>query len=194
MGLKSDLASCVRDMYQLGLTTSVSGNQSVRTGEWIWITPSAVPRYDMRASDLVRVCALSGKAMGNRRPSIETELHVRIYQACPQINAIIHTHSPFTIAVSISEEFPHVIEEARLVVGTPSVIPNSPSGSSELARAVAAEFAKGVAAVVVKNHGVVAAAASLPGARAIIESLEEWSKILIPSRVLGGPKALLESD
>lgn len=118
-------------------------------------------------------------------------MHKRIYNVCPLINAIIHTHSPFTIAVSISSGFSHVIEEAKIVVGNPVVIENKPSGSDELAESVARAFDNGARAVVVKNHGVVGAGTDLHHARAIIESLEEWAKILTIARVFGGVRDYL---
>jgi L-fuculose-phosphate aldolase len=127
----------------------------------------------------------TGKAIGRRKPSIESGMHRKIYQLCPNILSIVHTHSPFTVAVSLCSEFRHVIEEAELVVGSPSVISNKPSGSGELALAVANEFRDGAKAVVVKNHGVVAGAPNIQQARAIVESLEEWSKILAISNMFG---------
>lgn len=157
----------------MGLTTSVSGNHSVRAGNSLWITPSGVPRYKMSASDLVRVDLKTGRAAG-RKPSIELDMHRSIYNVRPDVNAIVHTHSPFTIGVSISAKFRHVIEEAKIVVGEPAVIANRPSGSAELAKAVSDEFRKGARVVVIKNHGVVAGGRDMHHARAVAESLEEW--------------------
>lgn len=157
----------------------------------MWITPSGVPRYSMRPSDLVRINLRTGMRSEKARPSIEAGMHMKIYAARQDVSAIVHTHSPYTIAVSISSDFVHVIEEAKLVVDNPVVIPHSPSGSQALAESVAVAFANGANAAVIKNHGVVAAAANIHAARAIIESLEEWSKILVLSKVLGGPSELL---
>jgi L-fuculose-phosphate aldolase len=130
----------------------------------MWITPSGVPRYRMRAGDLVMVDLKTGSAAG-RKPSIEVEMHRSIYGARPNVNAILHTHSPFTIGVSISAKFRHVIEEAKIVVGEPAIIANRPSGSAELAKAVSEEFRKGARVVVIKNHGVVAGGADIRRAR-----------------------------
>ncbi|MEW6605360.1 MAG: class II aldolase/adducin family protein [Thermoproteota archaeon] len=182
-----ELVDCVKSLYAMGLTTSVSGNHSIRTGGWMWITPSGVPRYKMRSADLVRVNLMTGKIVGKIKPSIELEMHRNIYSSRPDINAIVHTHSPFTIGVSISSKFRHVIEEAKLVIGDPAIIANSPSGSAALAKAVSEEFKKGVKVVVIKNHGVVAGGSNLEHARAIVESLEEWAKILTVAQVFGGP-------
>lgn len=152
----------------------------------MWITPSGVPRYRMRASDLVKVDLKTGRAVSRSRPSMELGMHRNIYNARPDIKAIVHTHSPFTIGVSISAKFRHVIEEARMVAGDPAVIANRPSGSVELAEAVSDGFRKGAKVVIIKNHGVVAGGRDIHHARAIAESLEEWSKILTVAQVFGG--------
>jgi L-fuculose-phosphate aldolase len=184
---KRDLVECVKSLYTIGLTTSVSGNHSVRVRDrWIWITPSGLPRYRMRADDLVRIDLKTGKVVAGRKPSVELNMHMDIYNSRPDINAIVHAHSPFTIGISISSEFRHVIEEAKIVVGEPAVIANRPSGSIELAEAVSGEFKKGARAVVVKNHGVIAGGIDIHHARAIVESLEEWAKILTVARIFGG--------
>lgn len=190
---KRDLVECVKSLYTIGLTTSVSGNHSIRDRDrWIWITPSGVPRYRMRADDLVRIELKTGKVVAGRKPSVELNMHMDIYSSRPDINAIVHAHSPFTIGISISSEFRQVIEEAKIVVGEPAVIANRPSGSIELAEAVSGEFKRGARAVVVKNHGVIAGGMDIHHARAIVESLEEWAKILTVARIFGGVRDYLD--
>jgi L-fuculose-phosphate aldolase len=188
---RKELVDCVKSLYAMGLTTSLSGNHSVRSGSSMLITPSGVPRYRMRTSDLVKVDLKTGRASG-RKPSIELEMHRSIYGVRPDINAIVHTHSPFTIGVSISAKFRHIIEEAKMVVGEPAVISNRPSGSAELAKAVSDEFREGSRVVVIKNHGVVAGGSDINHARAIVESLEEWAKILTVAQVFGGASDWLD--
>ena len=75
------------------------------------------------------------------------------------------------------------------MVGSPSIIKNYPSGSIELAREVTKIFGRGKSkAVIIRNHGVVAIGKDIDEARAVVESLEEWSKILTVSEIFGGPK------
>lgn len=189
---KRDLVECVKSLYTIGLTTSISGNHSIRVRDrWMWITPSGVPRYRMRTDDLVRIDLKTGKVVAGRKPSMELNMHMNIYSSRPDINAIVHAHSPFTIGISISSEFRHVIEEGKIVVGELAVIANRPSGSIELAEAVSVEFKKGAHAVVVKNHGVIAGGIDIHHARAIVESLEEWAKILTVARIFGGVRDYL---
>jgi L-fuculose-phosphate aldolase len=127
---KVELVNCVKDLYWMGLTTSISGNHSVRFGNrWMWITPSGISRYKIHSNHLVKVHLKTSKVLGNLRPSIELNLHRNIYNKREDVNAIVHTHSPFTIGVSISStRFQHVIEEAKIVVGQPVIISNKPSG------------------------------------------------------------------
>ena len=52
----SKLVQCVRELYGLGLTSSISGNHSIRFGnDMMLITPTGIPRYSLKASDLVRI-------------------------------------------------------------------------------------------------------------------------------------------
>ena len=178
----------------MGLTTSVSGNHSVRfRNNWMWITPTGVSRYKIQANHLVKVHLKTGKPSSKIRPSIEFNLHRNIYNKRHDVNAIVHTHSPFTIGVSISSKFRHIIEEAQIVVGEPVVISNKPSGSNDLAESVSLEFQResSVRVVVIQNHGVVAIGKDIHHARAVVEALEEWSKILTVSEIFGGARDYL---
>ena len=191
MNSKKELVECVKNLYWMGLTTSVSGNHSVRFRNiWMWITPSGISRYNIDSNHLVKVNLKTSKVFGSTRPSIELNLHKNIYNKREDVNAIVHTHSSFTIGVSISSRrFRHVIEEAKIVVGQPVIIPNKPSGSKDLAESVAAAFRRtATRAVIIKNHGVVAVGKDIHQARAVVESLEEWAKILTISKIFGGAR------
>jgi L-fuculose-phosphate aldolase len=196
----------------MGHTSSVSGNQSIRIPgkKSMWITPSGVPRYNLKKKDLVKVGLENGTILGggggggskisdknssNRlKPSIEWRMHASIYNKLLKVNAIVHTHSPYTIAIAISvNDFQHIIEEAKIIVGNPILLSNSPSGSIDLADAVSKAFEehKEARAVIIRNHGVVSIGNGVYQARAVIESLEEWAKILTISKIFDGPKNLL---
>jgi L-fuculose-phosphate aldolase len=159
----------------------------------MWITPSGISRYKMKANYLVKVNLKTGEIFGNISPSIEFNLHRNIYNKRNDVNAIVHTHSPFTIGVSISSKFRHVIEEAKIVVGEPVMIPNKPSGSNDLAESVSLAFQRddSIKVVVIKNHGIVAVGKDIHQARAVVEALEEWAKILTISEIFGGPREYL---
>ena len=184
MQLKTELLNCVKELYTNGLNTSVSGNHSVRfNGIWMWITPSEVPRYKTKTTDLVKINMKTKEIFGKRKPSREWVMHKQIYENT-SAGAIVHCHSPYTLGISISSKFEDVIEEAKIIVGDPVVIENVPSGTIELASTVAGCFRNTkVRAVIIKNHGVVAIGKDLDDARSVVESLEEWAKILTVCKI-----------
>ena len=185
----SKLVQCVRELYGLGLTSSVSGNHSIRIGnDLMLITPSGIPRYDLKSSDLLRINLQTGDVYGNSKPTIEWQMHRDIYRKTDS-RAVVHTHSPFTLGVAISSNFRHVIEEAKIVVGNPVIIKHLPSGSAKLAQEVSSIFGSSkTKAVIIRNHGIVAVGGDIDEARAVVESLEEWSKILTVAKIFGGAK------
>ncbi|MDP9197172.1 MAG: class II aldolase/adducin family protein [Thermoproteota archaeon] len=173
----------------MGLTSSVSGNHSIRYRDGLMmITPSGIPRYNLKTSDLVRIDLQTGSVHGNLKPTIEWQMHRDIYNKTDS-RAVVHTHSPFTLGVAISSNFRHVIEEAKFVVGNPVIIKHLPSGSAKLAQEVSNIFESSkTKAVIIRNHGVVAVGRDIDEARAVVESLEEWSKILTVAKVFGGSR------
>ena len=189
MNAASKLVQCVRELYGLGLTSSVSGNHSIRIGnDLMLITPSGIPRYNLKSSDLLRINLKTGDVYGNSRPTIEWQMHRDIYRKTDS-RAVVHTHSPFTLGVAISSNFRHVIEEAKIVVGNPVIIKHLPSGSAKLAQEVSSIFGSSkTKAVIIRNHGIVAVGGDIDEARAIVESLEEWAKILTVAKIFGGAK------
>ena len=102
--------------------------------------------------------------------------------------------APYTLALAISaEKFQHVIEEDKVVVGNPIIVINNPSGSIDLANTVSRVFEESktgedVRAVIIRNHGVVTVGNNIHQARAVVEALEEWAKILTISKIFDGPK------
>lgn len=58
------------------------------------IKPSGVDYETMKAEDMVVVSLESGEVVeGKYRPSSDTDTHLALYQAFPEIGGIVHTHS-----------------------------------------------------------------------------------------------------
>ncbi len=83
-----------------GWTPATSGNYSVRLDDGsILMTRSGVDKRKLDRDSLMRLEA-NGRAVDNGRPSAEAGLHVQIYQQFPEINAVLHVHSPTATVVS----------------------------------------------------------------------------------------------
>lgn len=98
-------------LSRAGLNVNSSGNLSVRfdspEGKGFLITPTGLPYDETEPEDLVRILFTDNgcyKAVGSRQPSSEWNLHAFLYQARPDINAVVHTHSPYATMLSALDE------------------------------------------------------------------------------------------
>ena len=92
MNFKKLIVESGKKMSGSGLTVETWGNISFRdkvTG-LVYLTPSAM-LYDTIVEDDVVVCTLDGTIVeGERKPTIETEMHLSVYRNREDVNAIIH--------------------------------------------------------------------------------------------------------
>src|SRR3546814_8618350 len=98
----------------------------------MWITPSEIPRYKIKTTDLVKINIRTKEIIGKRKPSREWVMHGEIYENT-NARAIVHCHSPYTLGISIASKFEEVIEEAKIIVDDTIIIENVHSGIVELA-------------------------------------------------------------
>lgn len=89
---------------ELGLVIFTFGNVSAADQEFgaFAIKPSGVSYRELLPENMV-VVDFDGKVIeGNLRPSSDTKTHAVLYKHCPEINAIVHTHSTYATAWSQS--------------------------------------------------------------------------------------------
>ncbi len=95
--LRQEVFDACQMLPRTGLAILTWGNVSRvdRKNEVIAIKPSGVP-YDMMKPEDIVVCDLQGRVVdGHLRPSSDLPTHVALYAAWPQVEAIVHTHSPW---------------------------------------------------------------------------------------------------
>jgi len=195
--LKRELVNSVRTLYWKGMISNAGGNQSARLpgSDKIWITPSGYPRTELEPKDLVQIDMEGNLIQGDLKPSIEVSMHLEVYRRRPDVNAVIHAHSPYTMGVAISGYLEVTHGEAAAILGEVKVVPYSHPGTLELARnvgeAVRGEGAKVPRVVILMNHGVLSVGACLHEARAFAEIMEEWARFNVAARALGGLKHVL---
>ena len=93
MDTKKKLCKIGEKMKEAGLVAACDGNISFRNPNGtIVITPSGLPKGELKPSQLL-VMDINGKVIkGEGKPSSETPLHLEIYKARLDVNAIIHAH------------------------------------------------------------------------------------------------------
>lgn len=190
--LTRELIEVARAMARQGLVIGTEGNVSARIDDRSFlITPSGMPYESLEPEDLVPVELGTGRAGGVRRPSVEWRLHAAVYEARPDLQAVVHTHSVYATALAAARRpLPPFLDELAAVFGGEvPVAPFAPSGTPELAAVAAATLGRGNA-VLLAQHGVVAAGESLSRALACAELVERAACIFLLSQLAGGTTAL----
>ncbi|MFK7846556.1 MAG: class II aldolase/adducin family protein [Rhodothermales bacterium] len=91
-------------MNNTGLNQGTSGNISVRLGDEMLITPSAIP-YNELTPPMITSMPLHGvygSWNGPHKPSTEWRFHLDILRAREHVNAVVHTHSTYATVLAIA--------------------------------------------------------------------------------------------
>ena len=177
---RQTLTEVMKKLYSRGLISIYGGNASMllRDDNALLITPSGFNKENLREEDLVKVDLLSGKVLGEGKPSSELRTHLAIYGANKEAKAVVHAHPPTLVGLcSAGFDFGVYTPEQALLVGEPGVIDFCLG--ERLAETVSALACTTCQAVVVKNHGVFAWGKDLTEAYAKIEILEEAAKMVV---------------
>jgi L-fuculose-phosphate aldolase len=184
---RREIAAVCRRLYERGLIAGPDGNVSVRVGaRRILVTPSGMPKVELRPADVVEVSLTGARGRGSGRASSELALHLRIYARRPDVRAVVHAHPPVATGFAVAgEAFPgSVLPEIILQVGEIPLVPYAQPGTEALADRCD-PYLRGHDAFLLANHGAVTVGPSLGVAHQRMESLEHTARILLTARLLG---------
>ncbi|WP_321343485.1 class II aldolase/adducin family protein [uncultured Draconibacterium sp.] len=193
---RDQIIMIIDKIYKGGLTTTSGGNISIIDDDGdVWVTPSAIDKGTLRATDIICV-KKDGSIEGRHKPSSEYPFHIAIYKCRPEIKAVIHAHPPALVSFSIVRQIPdtNVIPQAKHVCGPIGYAPYALPGSNELGDVIADEFAKGVNAVIMENHGTVVGGCDLSDAYQRFETMEFCARTLINGSTIGTPNYLSDEQ
>lgn len=163
-----------KKMVENNLTFSTGGNLSIRIDDRSFlITPSGMAYESLKERDLVVMTSEGEILKGDRKPSSEWHMHGAIYNVRPEINVLIHTHSPYVSVVSsLGEELPS-ISYLIASAGTRTVplARYETFGTKELGE-VAVEAMGDCKAVMLANHGLIAGGDTLAQAFSLAQEIE----------------------
>jgi L-ribulose-5-phosphate 4-epimerase len=194
--LKQGVARTMALLYAKNLVTPKGGNVSARLSgsNEFWITPSQQFKGGLKVRDLVKVTLGDKGSSGRLKPSVETPLHSKIYDARNDVNAVIHAHSPITLGATLAGiEIKPVTPEGVLFVGEVPVADFENPGTEDLAESVVKVIGSH-SVVVMQNHGVVAIGRDLLEALNRIEVVEMTARIMTVAHVWGGRPSLTPSQ
>jgi len=190
---RAELVSCGRTLLARGLLSQTSGNLSIRApGDRVFITPTSIEYDRIEQTDIVVVGLNGAVRSSTRRPSSETPLHCLVYETRPDVGAIVHTHSPYATTLAVlGLPIPAVHYMIAVARTTEIAIADYATyGTPELARNVRDAFGVPARAVLIANHGLVAAAPTLQEAAAVAEAVETLAGLYYRSLAIGKPVIL----
>jgi len=168
------------------------GNVSARISETtILITPAGMRKGDVQASDLLLVDRRGNQIEGRGKASTETGMHVNIYDARPDVRAIVHAHPPAATGFAAAGRgiTGCVLPEVIVGLGEVPVVPYALPGTEEVFAALAPILSRHDA-FLLANHGVVTVGTDVELAYQRMETVEQSARILLAARLLGGARSL----
>ena len=183
-------------MVKRGLTKGTGGNISIfdRESRLMMISPSGIDYDRMTAADVV-VVDLEGNTMdGDKKPSSEFPMHAIFYKKRDDLNAIVHTHSPFaTTIASLRWELPAISYLVAFSGKNVRCAEYASFGSKQLAEN-AYEAMLDRQAVLLANHGLLAGAVNIATAFTVAEEIEFCCEIYTRAKAIGEPIVLGEDE
>ena len=188
--LHQQLLTTSRRLVELGLNRGASGNASVRDGDSMLITPSALPVAEMTADSMVRM-DWQGMVLQGGKPSSEWRFHRDILAARSEIGAVVHVHSIYATTIAcLRRDVPAVHYMIAMAGGdTIRCTPYSVFGEQELSDH-ALEALQGRKACLLGNHGMIALGKDLDDALAVAVEVEFLCEIYWRTLQVGEPHIL----
>jgi L-fuculose-phosphate aldolase len=194
---RAAIVAAARELNATGLNQGTAGNISLRDGEAMLITPSGVPCQNMQPASIARMSLSdrSGAFDGPLPPSSEWRFHFDILQARPDVNAIVHTHSPYATTLSILRRDIPAVHYMIAAFGGSQIrcTEYAPFGTAELSELAVAALGSNNG-VLLGNHGAIATGADLAKAMWRAVELENLAKFYYLAQLAGAPVILSDEE
>jgi ribulose-5-phosphate 4-epimerase/fuculose-1-phosphate aldolase len=185
--LRDQLAHVGYDVVQAGLVCGSGGNLSARIPDedacWVTASGAWLDRLSRTTFAPVRISDGSPAVVGalpppRIEPSSELALHLALYRARPDVNAVIHLHPQTALLLdALGEHVRIVTTDHAFYLRRVSTVPFRLPGSTELASLTAAMAADGTDCLVLSQHGCVVMADSVELAHKRARNLEEAANL-----------------
>ncbi len=178
---KDALIRSARRCFDLRLQTNAGGNLSVRLSgaDAIVIKPSGVGFAECTRDNL-QIVHLDGRIETSAfKPSKDLDFHLDLYRIRPDINAIVHCHSPWATGyASAGIEIPCLTVQTIEKIGRMPLIPLSANGGPQTEVEISPVFRDpSVRAAVLANHGTIGVGPTLTAAQYLAEIIEETAHV-----------------
>lgn len=191
--LRAEMTSIAHRTYAAGLVAATDGNLSHRLdGDRLLISPTGVCLGEIKPEDFVRVDLRGDPIAGETgRPTSEGQMHVAVYAARSDVNAVLHAHPPVTLGFSIAGESLAgcVLPEVVVGLGTIPTLDYTTPTTAATAEVVGKMIIRRDA-LILDRHGTVTVAGTMTEAFHKLDKVEHTAKITLAAKQLGKVRTL----
>jgi len=194
--LRQELSTFARRILAEKLVTGAGGNLSARHENRMLISPSGFSLEDVAPEQYTDVDIESGEITpGALRPSSEVLMHLACYRKRQDIRSVIHTHAPYTIALTSSGHdlrpmfADSIIYLGRRVPHLDYITVTTPELAAAVERVI-----PDCDCMILRNHGVITVGGNLKQAFWRACSVEESARIQLLATLVGTPRFLDENE
>ena len=193
------MIASAKDLERLGLAKigPGKGSFSARDPEtgYYYVTPSGKKYSSLVEEDIV-VIDTDGNVVLGDKASVDFIFHKAIYDARPEINSVIHLHSPYATAFALNHlEIPVYMQVLANTVG--SCIPVAEfalPGTNELANNIVNTMNGKINAILMANHGLVVCEKTIEKAAILASTVEDAAKSSAIALMIGKPIELTQEQ
>jgi len=190
--IKEQMCDIGRRIWLKGFCAGNEGNHSYRLSEnRILSTPTGISKGNLKPDDICTV-DMEGKQCGGKlKRTSEILLHLAIYQARPDIRAVVHSHPPHATAFAVAGvDLPTCIHpEAEVFLGAVKTAKYVTPGDKRLGESIL-PFVKDSNTILLQNHGTVTFDKDLDGAYYKLEIVDAYARILLLAKQIGSIRPL----
>jgi len=163
----------------------------VRTNEGMLITPTGINPALLLSEQIVAMNLEGQVAEDQLTPSSEWQMHADVYREKPEVNAIVHCHSPYATILACAHKSIPAVHYMVAAAGSHEIplADYATFGSQELSHANL-QALSGSHACLLANHGQLATGANLEQALKLAELVEEQAHCYWGTLAIGGPRLL----
>ena len=191
-----ELISYGKMMSNKNLVVGPGGNISFKEGNICYITPSGLDFNEIEPKDLVGVDITTKLIVyGDKKPSSEISMHIKVYRARPDISIIFHSHPPVTIGIigagaKISALFP----DFALFLGQEIPVIDYTTPCTEKLADMVSEVIVDNNAITMLKHGLVVVGKNFKEAWIRTLLVEETAKMITAARAIGSEATITSKE
>src|SRR4051812_49164527 len=194
--LKEQMCDIGRRIWAKGYCAGNEGNHSVRiAADRVLCTPTGISKGFLKPDDICTVDMEGKQVAGRRKRTSEILMHLAIYNARPDVKAVIHSHPPHATAFAVAGvDLPTCIHpEAEVFLGAVKTAKYVTPGDTRLGESIL-PYVKDSNTILLQSHGVVCFHAEMEQAYYQLEIVDAYARILLLAKQVGSIRPLAANE